>query len=277
MERSRSRASWAGEVALRSRFRSDAPKPFRALEADTLAELSGERLQLVEGELDWSAVSLPGIKIRKGLNRLGGNGLLYFKLLVSFVSLQRQGQETLSAALERADTAAVRLQAHTLKGVAKTLGADTLHALAERVELAAEAGERARLAAVLPPMRDELQQVLEGVTAFLEGWHLADERREEREPPSLDPQQAAERYALIVTLLEQGDTRLRDVCADNRAYVRDWFVSEVSGYESFMALIEQYRFEEARRIFRRHTMPPAGSEPLEITVKTATADRQTSA
>ncbi|MTW22900.1 ATP-binding protein [Allochromatium palmeri] len=246
------------------------PRPFRSLDPERFEEVASDRLQLIEGELDWSRVDLPGIKVRKGLNRLGGNGLLYFKLLTTFVSLQSQGRETMPAALERADEAALRLQAHTLKGVAKTLGADALHAHAERVEQAAEAGERASLDALLHPMLDELQTVLDGVNAFLESWHLADDETGDGDLGARpDPEQAGDRHALIAALLEHGDTRLRDVCVDNRAYLRDWFGGEASGYAHFMALIEQYRFEEARRIFRERANPPD--------VTPETADRRTSA
>lgn len=250
------------------------PRPFRSLEAERFEEVASDRLQLIEGELDWSRVDLPGIRVRKGLNRLGGNGLLYFKLLTTFVSLQQQGRQEMLAALEHADDAALRLQAHTLKGVAKTLGAEVLHAHAERVEQAVEAGERARLEALLNPMLDELQTVLGGVKAFLETWHLADEPTGDGETgDGPDQAQAGERHALIGTLLEQGDTRLRDVCAGNRAYLRDWFGGDEAGYAHFMALIEQYRFEEARRIFRERANPPETSAD----VKPETADRRISA
>ena len=236
------------------------PQPFHPPASEAVSTRTEERLQLIEGELDWHTVNLPGIKPRKGLSRLGGNGLLYFRLLMSFASLQQQGAAEMRAACEREDLAALRLQAHTLKGVAKTLGADALHQWAERVEQASEAGEREDLAVLVPPMLDELTRVLGGVQQFLEHWHLHPEPvADALVCAEVDPAVAVERYALVGTLLEHGDTRLRDVCAENRALLRVWFEGNGSHgveFERFSQLIEQYRFEEARRIFREKTCAP---------------------
>jgi HPt (histidine-containing phosphotransfer) domain-containing protein len=87
--------------------------------------------------------SLPGIDLQDGLSHLAGKVSAYLGLLRRFPERQGSCVESIRSSLGRGDTVeAIRL-AHTLKGVAGSLGAAALSAAAREVELALKDGRLA--------------------------------------------------------------------------------------------------------------------------------------
>ena len=106
--------------------------------------------------------SLPGIDLATGVHRVGGNRVLYRKLLIQFTATQADAIAAITAALKvgQRDTA-IRV-AHTLRGVAGNLGATALQSAAATLEGALKAGTppdealfatSTALAVVLPALR----------------------------------------------------------------------------------------------------------------------------
>ena len=80
---------------------------------------------------------LPGFNVVRGLALLPGKPEKYLNLLVRFVESHVDDMSRLNASLADGDHAKVRIIAHTLKGTAATLGADSVAAQAARLENAA--------------------------------------------------------------------------------------------------------------------------------------------
>ena len=80
--------------------------------------------------------SLPGINLRGALNRIGGNQSLYKKLLLKFSTDHAGEVEAIRDALKSGDAKTATRLAHTLKGVAGTIGAQTLSEAAAMLETA---------------------------------------------------------------------------------------------------------------------------------------------
>ena len=95
-------------------------------------------------ELAEIAASNPDIDTQAGIRALGGNLDKYLDLLRSFATNHSGDGERLAACLAQGDLAGARHLAHTLKGVAATLGAAVIatHASQLEVELKAESGHR---------------------------------------------------------------------------------------------------------------------------------------
>ena len=85
-------------------------------------------------ESENTMVPIEGIDIVAGLRRTAGNTKLYIRLLHQFVDKQVPAVESLRKALSQGDLALAERQAHTLKGVASTLGADQVALLAAELE-----------------------------------------------------------------------------------------------------------------------------------------------
>ncbi len=77
---------------------------------------------------------LPGIIVRNGLRHAGGDSDLYANLLLGFTRHHADDDEALRQLIERQQTDEARQLAHTLKGVAGSIGALELQGLYRRIE-----------------------------------------------------------------------------------------------------------------------------------------------
>src|SRR6516225_9400267 len=112
--------------------------------------------------------AIDGLDSADGLRRVGGNIKLYMKLLREFASQQAEAVERIRAALAANDTESATRVAHTLKGLAGSLGAEPVQSAAAAVEkllrdrAAADATNPAleQLAAVVDPFLTRLRAAL---------------------------------------------------------------------------------------------------------------------
>jgi len=85
-------------------------------------------------------IVIPGLDRVQGLSSVAGNQTLYLKLLGRFAANHGEDAAKLRRILVAGDMAEARLLAHTLKGVAATLGAETVRQRAAELELALREG-----------------------------------------------------------------------------------------------------------------------------------------
>jgi PAS domain S-box-containing protein len=131
----------------------------RKMQVDSAKEGSEDKAQ----PEDDSIPELPGISVADGLKKVGGNEKFYRKLLLQFLDTNRESANEIRAALEKKDqTLAVRL-AHTVKGVAGTLGAGALAQVAGELEKALKTGETNELSALLHEFASHLNQVMQSI------------------------------------------------------------------------------------------------------------------
>ncbi|MBI2355262.1 MAG: response regulator [Deltaproteobacteria bacterium] len=96
------------------------------------------------GPLPDKASSDNGAEIfdRQGLlKRLGGNEAYMGKLIALFIGSTGGHLAALGEAVELGECAAIRLQAHTIKGAAANIGAGVLQVISDAMEVAAKSGE----------------------------------------------------------------------------------------------------------------------------------------
>jgi two-component system sensor histidine kinase/response regulator len=112
---------------------------------------------------DDSMPELPGISVAVGLKNVGGNEKFYLKLLLQFLETNRDSANEIKEALAKKDQSlAVRL-AHTVKGIAGTLGAGGLAQVAGELEKTLKTGEAAGLSALLHKFESHLNQVMHSI------------------------------------------------------------------------------------------------------------------
>jgi len=85
-------------------------------------------------------VVIAGLDTARGLASVAGNQTIYLKLLGRFVANHGDDAAKLRQTLVAGDPAEARLLAHTLKGVAATLGAEAVRQRAAEIELALREG-----------------------------------------------------------------------------------------------------------------------------------------
>jgi HPt (histidine-containing phosphotransfer) domain-containing protein len=118
--------------------------------------------KMAEGEED-SMPELLGISVQDGLKNVGGNEKFYLKLLQQFLDTNRDSALEIREALEKKDRpTAVRL-AHTVKGVAGTLGAGELALVAGKLEKKLKIGEASGLLFAIGEFESHLDQVMQSI------------------------------------------------------------------------------------------------------------------
>jgi len=154
--------------------------------------------------------SLTGIDTQAGLAAAGGSRTLYLRLLRMFGDNQRDFHDRFRQAFAQGDLPGVIRAAHTLKGVAATIGAAALSRAAAELEAACQQGvEHERIDAIEGTAAGELDDVL-ATLAELDG--PGEQRREPA--PAADPQQVSVLSQKLRTLLAGGDIEAIDVLAD---------------------------------------------------------------
>ena len=189
-------------------------------------------------------VSLTLFDVAAGLRRTQGNAALYRRLLQKFFEGNRNFDALYGAALVDADLKAPERAAHTLRGLAATLGAMEVAEAAEVLEHAHNNGEPreildghlARVMATLIPALDQLSclfgDVAEAVVVSPPGASI-----------TLTPAMA-EQLARLAALLQEGEAEAGDVLDDILAVMPDLKAAlapvhaQVSGYDFFAAYDE---------------------------------------
>ncbi len=110
---------------------------------------------------------LPGLRIRSGIERLGGNSVLYHSLLEKFCRDYANASTEIQRFLIAEMPAEARRLAHNIKGVAGNIGADALRDAAGLVEQKVAAGESP--GALLERLAGELHVTIESIALALEG------------------------------------------------------------------------------------------------------------
>ena len=138
------------EKALKAGMNDHVAKPIDITE---LFEVLGRWLQVHESRRERAASAtettvaqeenlpdFPGLDVRSGLARCGGNLLVYRKILRRFAETQAATPQRIRAALAVGDHATAEREAHTLKGVAGNVGADAVQEAAKAVEACIKQG-----------------------------------------------------------------------------------------------------------------------------------------
>jgi CheY-like chemotaxis protein len=142
---------------------------------------------------------LPGLSIKLGLSRVGGNRKLYKQLLSKFAAGNSRTTATIREDLDRGDDKTAARLAHTIKSVAGNIGAENLSRAAGELERAVKAGETPAVNDLLVDFGRLMEQVLDSIRELEKKWRqtLKPETR-----PDLDLQAARAVLIDLRNLLE---------------------------------------------------------------------------
>jgi len=183
--------------------------------------------------------AVAGLDAERGLSIAQGNTRLYARLLRKFRDSQGQFRGQFDSALRDGDGERMTRLAHTLKGVAGTLGALEVQRAAARLE------EAARDEAPEPTLTDALESVDQCLGPLLQA--LEDLEIDDRAaPPTTPTSSTAPRQELLARLrdlLREDDTAAMDVIDDLEALAagQPW----QGPVRRIRASLEAYDFEQA--------------------------------
>ncbi|MFH2218485.1 MAG: PAS domain S-box protein [Pseudomonadota bacterium] len=185
--------------------------------------------------------TLPGIDVRDGLTRLGGNRGLFRQLLVKFSARHWNTVEEIITALESKDREkAVRL-AHTLRGLAGNLGARELQTAAAGLEAALTA-EREELNELLEHVSVTLKRVLSGI-ASLEKAEPDGRTTDLESVKAGDISTVAPLLEKLKTLLEENNTNAKKKLEQVAEAMKTSTLKDELG--AMRRFLEKYNFEKA--------------------------------
>jgi len=109
---------------------------------------------------------VPGLDVNQGLSLSNQNAALYLAMLSRFVKSQEHAVELIQQALAQADGSTAERLAHTLKGLAASLGAEPLRQLAGQLEQALhEAADASVLERLILPAQAQLDALVAALRA----------------------------------------------------------------------------------------------------------------
>jgi CheY-like chemotaxis protein len=163
--------------------------------------------------------ALPGISIKSGLAKVGGNKKLFRKLLCSFLESNKEVVGETRKALQDKDMETAARLAHTVKGVSGNLGAEDLFSAAEDLEKAIKQRDTDSLDSLLGDFESQLNVVMGGIQSLEEN-----EAEEEALPDGevqIDVDKVAPLVVDMMSLLETDITEAMNRLEDLRKYLED--------------------------------------------------------
>jgi CheY-like chemotaxis protein len=186
--------------------------------------------------------NLEGIDIEEGQRRVGGNRRLYRKLLVEFYQDHREDVHAIRQALDQDDLETAQRIAHTIKGVAGSIGAGDLHREAASLDTAFKEGQQDRYSELLVRLEDSLAPVMQGLGALsISG--ATQERTAGKGGPA-DLEALLPLLEELETLLEDMDPEAEDKVADLKAQLGGGAHRKL--VNSLSKQVGEFEFEDAR-------------------------------
>ncbi|MEO5362650.1 MAG: response regulator [Magnetococcus sp. DMHC-8] len=196
---------------------------------------------------------LPGIHVSDGLARCNGDQALYRRLLGKFCDNQAQVLERIRVHMQRNETEDAVRQAHTLRGVAGSIGAQDLHGAAGELERALQNATGPVDEALLVGVATRLAVVLAGLDDLLRVNRAPEASTAPMEAMPPDGQDESRRETVRVTL-----QRLRTLLEESDTDAVEWvekMAGLLSGRSDWLAslkelhlLIGRYDFDTAMAV-----------------------------
>jgi two-component system sensor histidine kinase/response regulator len=195
-------------------------------------------------------IRIPGVDVEKALKRVGGSIKLYKTLLSRFRETQTDAVHRIKEAIGSADIETAKREAHTLKGLAGSVGATALAECASTVESQLKTKETAGLDQALASLEKSLSDLVASLpeSALEAGSNRAPQTTAKR---SLDPAALGAALSDLAKLIARDDTRaakaFEAISGDLRA------VGQGERSKQLQNLLARYDFESAAAVLEKVT------------------------
>jgi two-component system, sensor histidine kinase and response regulator len=178
-----------------------------------------------------------GLNTAEGLHRVAGNNKLYRKLLHQFSSTEADAAERIASALAGNDHSLAERLAHTVKGVAGSIGAAAVQNAAAHLEKAIrDSAPQAEIEECRSSLEECLAHLVQGLKVALDG-------EDGQRAQAGDPEQMKVAVEQLSRYLAESDAAAIDYFESAAPHLRILFGSEE--FKHFASLVENYEFSEA--------------------------------
>jgi len=189
--------------------------------------------------------SVEGLQVQQGLGLSNQNAGLYLAMLSRFVKSQEHAVELIQQALAQADGATAERLAHTLKGLAASMGAEPLRAAAAELERALHGGaDPQQLDRLIAPAQAQLDALVAALRAT-PGLIAVSHADAPLTPPRQEDLQAV--FQQLKALLEQDDSEAQSLWDGHASSLRA-VLKQAAELEQ---AIHGFDFEEALRLLEQ--------------------------
>jgi polar amino acid transport system substrate-binding protein len=188
---------------------------------------------------------MPGISVKEGLARVGGNINLYRKILIKFYNEYAHVTEQIRTALDQDDSELAQRLAHTVKGVAGNIGAKDLPGPAGELEAAIKHQKTDELEGLLAGFADALSLVLNSLKNVVE---VEDKTEIEKiESEAADPKKLLE---LLLKLEPHLKKRKPKPCKEVMGEINgfSWPAEYAQDIAELGLLVGKYKFKDAKTL-----------------------------
>ncbi|MBF0135221.1 MAG: PAS domain S-box protein [Magnetococcales bacterium] len=198
--------------------------------------------------------SIPGIDLVVGLRSVRGNRPLLIRLLLNFHQDYENVIPRMHASLAQNDLDTVQRTAHTLKGIAGSIGAPALGVIAGRMEQSVRDGNISPLKAMINELESCLVPVLAGL-ASLRQQQAPTGKTGEPPPPEenhpLDIQALTPLFAVMMQFLDEGRaTRAVEVLKEIKILMKN---RERRNIEQLEKSLDDFAFDAAQDCLKNMT------------------------
>lgn len=220
--------------------------------ASSITEDAAPEASAVEG-----ALFLPGFDAEKALIRLGNNERLYIKLLRQFLMHYATAETQFYEAFDAGDMETAQRIAHTLKGLAGSIGASTLASECAFLEASFANGDRNAIRSLAGTAFNTLSKVQATLSrafaAEFEAQAVEERAGEALKPgaPVLSAKDAQRRGALLEQLegyLEEDDAEAAAFMAGEGAVLKEWLPA--GAFNELQGFVSRFDFEEALKCLK---------------------------
>lgn len=198
--------------------------------------------KLPDGWTEHGLDNIPGLDADMGLSHVGGSADFYRDIVRKFVSGYRNFSSTLGKAMDKGDFVEAEILAHSMKGLAGTIGATEIQARSERVEqMLAQKDHGPEVDKALGSLFTSLNELM----GYLDITLSEDETADAEAAPVPDQEMLDELCRSLAALLSEGDAEVLALFDRNAAVLKAAFPQE---YEELASAIGAYDFETAARI-----------------------------
>jgi len=182
---------------------------------------------------------IEGVDTRTGLSRTQNNPVLYLRLLRRFIESNADFRERLQAA---PDNKSKEILAHTLKGVAGNIGANSVHATAQLLEGAYKASTSdAECERIASDLSLELDTILNNIKLALQSVEEGTATRK------MSDEDIAELIVEMRRLIQASDTRVTELIHQ----LMEVEVSDQRDFDDLFKAVSEYDFDRAEAVLNR--------------------------
>ena len=186
---------------------------------------------------------IEGIDVRRGLQVCAGNSALYRRILKKFLLANRNFEQQFHSALNAEDPESARRLAHTLKGVAGNIGAESIASAAQELEAACSPGS----ATAVSDTEVALHNVIAVMQPVLAALELVGQSAPDAQSPPAVTAVGAEDIAVsarhLHELLAAFDTRSRVAAEELLGLLQG--TDKLAAVEQLIELVDVYDFDAA--------------------------------